>query len=114
VRIFSGRKVYSDKEDGWADFFELGNSIRGPLTMSIVGIDVFEGGEGYWHAADRFKRKMKRVGVAYEVSTKEMRPGIGASVTVLEPADPFQILVASKILKRTAIENSEYSGPRRW
>jgi hypothetical protein len=108
VRIFSGRKAYSEKKEDWAYFFELGNSIAGPLTMSIVGIDVFEGGEGYWVAADHFRREMERLRVTCDVSTKEMRPGVFASVTVLEPADPFQILVASKVMERGAIENPEY------
>ncbi len=113
VRIFRGRKVCSGKMEGWADFFEIGDSLRGPLTASIVGVDVFEGGEGYWETANRFRREMERLEISHEVSTKEMNSGILASVTVFEPADPFQILVASKVIERPAIDNPDYAGRRR-
>jgi hypothetical protein len=113
VRIFRGRMACSNKKEGWSDFFELHNSIGGPLTITVVGIDVFEGAEGYRQAADQFGYEMKRLGASYEVSTKQMNPGIFASITIFEPTEPFQILVASKIIESEAIKNPKYEGPRR-
>lgn len=95
---FHAVKVVSNIREGWTDFFEISNAIDGPLTISLVGINVF-GAEEKWHAANSFKRKMQRLRFEYAVSTAEI------SGILFERVEPFQILVASKVLRRPAIIN---------
>jgi hypothetical protein len=110
---FHAVKVLTNQMSEWGSFFDVGLTTKSPLTATLVVINVFGGGEGYWHAANNFKRDMKELKADYNISSSELNPGILASVTTfLGPADPFQVLAAHKIWNRPPIQNPEFKPMR--
>ncbi|WP_155795212.1 hypothetical protein [Bradyrhizobium japonicum] len=102
---FHAVRVISNEMSDWSDFFNIEASVDGPLTLTVVAINVFAGGEGYWQAASNFEKQMTDMKLPYAISTKATHPGILAPMTVVEPMEPFQILIASKTLQRPALKN---------
>ena len=92
---------------GWREFFDIANVVDGPLTVTVIGINVFAGGEGYFQAAKKFEREMIDLELPHAISTKYMTPGLLASVTVLEPLEPFQLLISSQRLERSVLRNPD-------
>ncbi|MCK1333282.1 hypothetical protein IVB57_34365 [Bradyrhizobium sp. CW9] len=100
-------KVICNQSSGWREFFDVANIVRGPLTVTVIGINVFAGGEGSYLAANKFESEMTDLGLAHAVSTKFMIPGLLAPVTVLEPLEPFQLLISSQRFERPPVRNPE-------
>ena len=100
-------KVFCNQSSGWCEFFDVANVVSGPLTVTVIGINVFAGGEGSYQAAKKFEAEMTDLGSAHAISTKFMSPGVLAPVTVLEPLDPFQLLISSQRFERSPVRNPD-------
>lgn len=106
VRVLTDQsELMSGKiSDAWDTFLNIGDSIKGPVTASLVCINHFSA-EGRFRSAETFRKEMEKLGVVHEVSTQIMKPGILSSVTVFERFEPFQVLTANKVWARPALQN---------
>ncbi len=114
---FHAVKIFVNTRCEWPLPSKIANAIKGPLTVSLLWINNFGSTVATLEAID-FKLKMESAGVEYGVSTEFMRPGIVASVSLFERAEPFQILVASQTFPRERERNplfkpSKVRDPRR-
>ncbi|MET4753955.1 hypothetical protein, partial [Bradyrhizobium sp. RT11b] len=51
-------KIVCNQLSGWREFFDVANVVSGPLTVTVIGINVFAGGESYYQAAKKFESEM--------------------------------------------------------
>ncbi|MDI3561149.1 hypothetical protein [Bradyrhizobium sp. Arg816] len=100
-------KIVCNQMSGWGEFFDVANVVSGPLTVTVIGINVFAGGEGYYQAAKRFESEMTDLDLPHALSTKIMSPGLLASVTTVEPLEPFQLLISSQRFQRSPLRNPD-------
>ncbi len=104
-------KLLFDRRDAWVFPEAVANDIKGPLTVTVISVNLL-GAEGSFHAARDFERRMKEKNVAHHVSTQFFIPGILAAVTSAEPTEPHQVLIASQTFEREPVPNAEYGSVR--
>lgn len=100
-------RLQFNQEDKWDFPEDIAEKIAGPLTVTMININVF-GPERAFHAARGFERHMKKQNISHGISTQFLIPGILAAVTSVESTDPHQVLVASQTYDRDPVPNTEF------